>query len=493
MAQNESSASASLNKTITEAVENATKAALTSSVGANMGGVFNQLPALNSTNRIIALPEDQNKIRSSNVLCSKEAQTNENLSSARPALYMITNRPNYIIGQQIQIFIWVFDEQLINCKANVNVEVQRGTESVYNTTVLLDKNIRQTVSGPNTDSEGIYKIIAKSRLSGSQQVASITIKVTDLFKSVPAFFVYLAIVFLAGLITLILVSPDSHSISEIFRFTCITGIVLSVLSSLLLTDLQIGYNSPVGLVIRNFASNQTTAANMVEWSLNIGGSWINNFSQGILIPIYVIVFGIAGGYLRYLYKSARLKTINSPLREILLFRWNSVPGTDSNILRSFLKERLDIEWLVPSQEFEKSNNNQVLTIRGGSSVLRVELNQDNAVANNASVLIDDREIFRFTARDENGINIYQSLSWRSWLFYQSLEDLALLFLAPLLAIAIWFLLVQAGISSNLTLALSSFTVGLVTDEVVRALLRSIRRTLGTVEQGKRDPVTEPVQ
>jgi hypothetical protein len=443
-------------------------------------GIFYQNQSMNSTNTPISPSNDQNKIKSSNIQYSNETRT------TKPGIYIITNRPNYIIGQQIQIFLWVFDEELIHRKANVNVQALRGTELIYNTTVLLDKNVRQTISGPNTDSEGIYKIIAKTRQNAGQQTASITIKVTDLFKSVPAFFVYLAIVFVLGLVILILIPPKSHSTVEIFRFICITGIVLSALSSLLLTDLQIGYNSPVGLVISS-TSNQTATSNIVEWALNIGGSPINNFSQGILIPIYVVVLGLVGGYLRYLYKSARLKTINSPLREILLFRWDNVPGTDSNTLRSFLKERFDIKWLV-SQEFKKSNNNQLLTIETGSNLLKIELNQDTQ---SAKASIDNMEIYRFSAREENGINIYQSLSWRSWLFYQSLEDLSLLFLAPLLAIAVWFLLVQAGISSNLTLALSSFTVGLVTDEVIRALLNFIRRTLGTVEQGKRE--AEPAQ
>ncbi len=178
-------------------------------------------------------------------------------------------------------------------------------------------------------------------------------------------------------------------------------------------------------------SSDQNAGSFAEWTLNVGGNQISNYTQGISIPIYVLVFGFIGGYLRYLYKTARLKTINSPLREI----------------------RLD--------------------------------------GNNARVILDnDKEIYRFTVKKDDGTKIYQNLSWRSWLFYQSLEDLSLLFLAPLLAVAVWFLLVQAGTSGIYTLALASFTIGLVTYEVIRALLRFIRRVLGTVEQGKRDPITE---
>jgi len=232
-------------------------------------------------------------------------------------------------------------------------------------------------------------------------------------------------------------------------------------------------------------SSDQNAGSFAEWTLNVGGNQISNYTQGISIPIYVLVFGFIGGYLRYLYKTARLKTINSPLREIMLFRWENVPGTDCNVLRGFLKEKFDIDWIT-SQEFVKNQEKNLLTLINGSDTVTIRLD-----GNNARVILDnDKEIYRFTVKKDDGTKIYQNLSWRSWLFYQSLEDLSLLFLAPLLAVAVWFLLVQAGTSGIYTLALASFTIGLVTYEVIRALLRFIRRVLGTVEQGKRDPITE---
>jgi hypothetical protein len=105
------------------------------------------------------------------------------------------------------------------------------------------------------------------------------------------------------------------------------------------------------------------------------------------------------------------------------------------------------------------------------------------------VSLDNKELYSFPLRKNDGIMVYQTISWRSWLFYQSLEDLALLFLAPLLAIAVWFLLTLAGTESKYTIALASLTIGLVTDEAIRALLKFIRRILGE-EKGQRDPITE---
>lgn len=198
----------------------------------------------------------------------------------------------------------------------------------------------------------------------------------------------------------------------------------------------------------------------------------------------MIVLGIIDGYLRYLYKTARLRTVNTPLREILVFRWENVPGADTSILRSFLKERFDISWIA-LQEFVRSQENNTLTLSHGSSALRIVLD-----GNYARLSLDNREIYQFPVERNDGIKVYQTISWRSWIFYQSLEDLALLFLAPLLAIAVGFLLIIAGTESKYTLALASLTIGLVTDEAMKALLKFIRRILGTVERGQRDPIAE---
>ena len=77
-------------------------------------------------------------------------------------------------------------------------------------------------------------------------------------------------------------------------------------------------------------------------------------------------------------------------------------------------------------------------------------------------------------------------------FYQSLEDIALLFLAPLLAIAVYFLLTVFGLeggNSIYTIAVISFTVGLMTEEVVQALIGFTTSKL-KVEKSRQQTVPE---
>ena len=117
-----------------------------------------------------------------------------NHSSQIIDIYITTNRPNYIIGQPIQIFVWVFDNSYQNGRENINIEVSKDGKSIFNNTILFKKNELITISGPNTDSEGIYKITAKSIL-GKNNESWITFKVVSLFNSVTFYFIYLATAF----------------------------------------------------------------------------------------------------------------------------------------------------------------------------------------------------------------------------------------------------------------------------------------------------------
>jgi hypothetical protein len=116
--------------------------------------------------------------------------------------------------------------------------------------------------------------------------------------------------------------------------------------------------------------------------LNIGGIAANNYLYGVQVPVSVIIFGIGGGYLRFLYYTST-------------------------------KER-------QKEQFEEP-------------------------------------------------------------FYETLRDLALFFLSPLLAVAVWLVLFQGGTTSILTLAAVSFTVGLFTREVVQALIDFVKTRISPTD------------
>ena len=139
-----------------------------------------------------------------------------------------------------------------------------------------------------------------------------------------------------------------------------------------LTDVQIAPASPLGLVIKTANDVNTTAANAaneitnLQWVINIGGIGLNSYTTGVQVPVSVVIFGVAGGYLRFLYYTSTKKQ--------------------------------DIADSVSSQSSDGTH-----TINGEKT------------------LEDEPEPF-----------------------YESLKDLSLFFLSPLLAIAVWLVLTQAG-------------------------------------------------
>lgn len=176
-----------------------------------------------------------------------------------------------------------------------------------------------------------------------------------------------------------------------WRFICISGMVLSVLAFYFFMPIEVGVNSSLGLVKIHNPNSQ--------WVLNVGGTRETNYTGGLHIPLYVFIFGILGGYLRYLYTTAY------PEMESRFKKTDEIP--DSTPKRQDIFDEID--------------------------------------------------------RDEKDTNEF---------LVATLKQLALIFLAPLLAIAVWFVLSGQGQTyTNVSiLAALSLVIGLVTKEVVDGLI-----------------------
>ena len=194
---------------------------------------------------------------------------------------------------------------------------------------------------------------------------------------------------------MILIARGHNSVTdEILRFIFLSGLVISFLASLLFVDIQFGTQSPLGLIKQKETKNNTEN---YKWTFSIGGT--------IQLPVYVIVFGLLGGYIRYLYEKSRFI---------------------STVGRRDTKK----------EELEKKD----------------ELHND-----------------------------------RHLIFLQSLRDISLFLLSPLLAIVVYFFLFNVGMDTldgTYTIAVACFGVGLVTEDVIRKLKRSTNRPLA--ENGDQD-------
>jgi hypothetical protein len=231
---------------------------------------------------------------------------------------------------------------------------------------------------------GTYDITVRAIQNGNVQEALTTFSVISIWQTTTVMFLYLALAFFGALLILIGISKQDTGKEEILRFLFLSGIVGSMLASLLFTQFPVAETSPVGLV--KIQSNQSAVDNNTKtiWVFSVGGEFY--------IPIYVIVFGLTGGYLRYLYKTSRLLT-DGELR----------------------KEREDVINYLATRN------------------------------------VNDAE--------------------RRLIFFESLKDVSLFLLAPILATVVWFLFSQwepINDSPEL-LAVFSFASGLVTTEIVKRI------------------------
>jgi hypothetical protein len=199
---------------------------------------------------------------------------------------------------------------------------------------------------------------------------------------------------------------DYIEIAGSIRFFFISAFVWSLILALVFTEVEIGTQSPLGLVLRhnlNPEGNEldVTKNPLIEWGINIGGNWENNFSSGVVIPFYVFILGLVGGYLRYLQKTTSKEKIYEKKEK-------PIEGTSTEYQETKYKKPIE----STSLEFQETTYGELSNI----------------------------------------------------------------FLAPLLAAVIWFIISQGETEFNIYgMAAISFSIGLVTKEIIQIIVKFMER------------------
>jgi hypothetical protein len=152
-----------------------------------------------------------------------------------------------------------------------------------------------------------------------------------------------------------------------------------------------------------------------------------------------------------------------------LFSWNKVPDDQEELekFKSFLVRSFNADW-IKEGSIKKEHEKLISTSKDQTkSITILAIESDNIAA------VKVGEVFYGTLRlekQQNGeLYTYQIIERKAWSFYQSLADLALLLLSPLLAIAAWFILTRGGDIDKYIVALVSLTVGLATNTIISNL------------------------
>jgi hypothetical protein len=410
-----------------------------------------------------------NDFKCPTVISNTTNNTTENTimmaNSGGPSISISTDKIKYMLGEVIQVSGRVCDnkgtlgQEKITIQATllansskvpslpewlswiyqiIGESLNPKPEIVYNTSIF-SINGSYTDNVLNTQSSGTYNISAT--LANWNEMSLTKVEVENPFTTITAKIIYIGIVsfvlllILPGLFLKWRGVQDGVHLIEKTNFALISASVVSVILGFTLADVTIGANSPVGIVLKQPLEGEGQTTQGPEWIVNIGGHPNNNYADGINIPIYVVVFGIIGGYIRYLYDTAT----------------SNEERTEEGLKK--IKEGIDSK---------QDNDFKYLEIKERGTELK---------------------------------KVAMRLETRKFFLYQALRDLALLILSPLLAIAVWFLLVQVGVQGQqegaqgqtgvFILATISFTVGLITDEVVQVLIRFTKERVGGVTESKK--------
>jgi hypothetical protein len=341
---------------------------------------------------------------------------------------------------------------------------------------VLPKNGNYTATFMNTVDEGTYNVTATLSHSSSSWT---TFGVEYPLATLPAVSIMLAIASLFLLLILPFAFTTSMRLIEISNFILMSSIVVNIMLTLLFADTELGPNSIIGLVFKHSVDAKGQILQGGQMMINAGGSQRDNYAGGIQIPVYAATLGLAGGYLRYLYDTWRnRKAIRDELDEIkekvyapdhkfypekkktkreptmLTKRWHKVVGKPIE-----LDEAKRGWFLIAFQKILPSNLFSVVTF--------------------VIPLLTKREEYE----NERKNHIEVSHRQRHYYLFEVLKRVGLVLLSPLLASAIWLFLSQVVVQNQtIVLGAVSFSIGLVTEEAVKSIIKLATRIFGAAEE-----------
>lgn len=242
--------------------------------------------------------------QSSNVMSNFQ----ENKSgSYDPTLFVSTDRVRYVPGELMVIGGTVFHSSGDPADVPVSITVEKTTDEKQTPGIVYQSSIQSTGGdfqdrGVNLQSSGHYKITAKAVVDEKNVISINEFEVVEYYNTIPFTMMCVGILSFSGLSIVIFKGSKIRPVHrELLRFVFITIIVLVPIVVFVLTEVEIGTTSPVGLILKPSGITPSTQ----EWVINVGGTYADGYSNGIQIPIFVFLFGLGGGYIRYLHTTYR--------------------------------------------------------------------------------------------------------------------------------------------------------------------------------------------
>ncbi len=242
--------------------------------------------------------------------------------------------------------------------------------------------------------------------------------------------------------------PDDFSALPMYMFYCLSAVAGSIITAVTFFPEQFaGTDLPV---FRMLQSNNGT-----QWVLSIGGVDQAD-TLGIQIPLFIIILGTLGSYVRYLYLG--------------------IPEFKSKFRKSFNKY----------QQIKSLNANKIKWIE--NILKNIPANDpDLPPAINAAY---EREMISYELQKDRLQS--ESNERRYELSFDVSNDFlrttGLFLLGPLLAVMAWLILQVSGTENNWVFAVTSLTVGFTASSIIRRARSIVEDKLSDHEENEKEPV-----
>jgi hypothetical protein len=371
-------------------------------------------------------------------------------------LILSTHTNTHLVGEHVSISGKYSDTTDKFIVKTVDIKIYNSTGHRVDDFKVTTTDGRFLDKSFSTNVPDRYKITAESETGTAYSTLFFTVvNFHETFAFLAIMVCVISFVLLMGIMAFIGRNIITIPIYHVSRFSLISIIVFSMLSFFIVSNFEIGTNSAIGIIFSdqippedkdNANALGLIAPLKLDWVLKFGGNISNTEPAGLEIPLYILIFGVLGGYLRFFYF-----TSNPWLKREILKR------LDKSKERYFIQNGGD-GLPVSGNENKEGEGLHIDPVNKEGKRLHIDTDNKN-------------EKYKIIINEAYTVgHFYPVLS--VVLTNRLMSDLSLLLIAPVLAVMLFFVLSQSGLNlveNVLTFAVTSFTAGLFTEDVIKKL------------------------
>jgi len=278
--------------------------------------------------------------------------------------------------------------------------------------------------------------------------------------------------------------PQDFARIHVYEFLALSVLVVSLVLSVVLFPVEI---FPDDMAVKKILFESEKELNEKQWVIAIGDVTEKGKSIGLQVPIYLIVAGILGAYLRYIYGYIRgeAKTEESDIIKLKQFYF-----THKKIINTIcIAAGLDYSKI---REGEKIN---FLKLKHMHKVFETKDNRKviyslppHTIAKLASYLADVFNSLYDVQQDAESL----AFQLRIATYKRTIKTIGAFFLAPLLAIIAWLLLDLSAVEAVnwQAFAVLGLGAGLSTDAIIERIWGFMGERLPSKSDDQQTPISD---